>query len=142
MAFRDRLRATPILVGDLTLRLTVSAGVALREGGDSFDRLYSRADRALYEAKAAGRNRFLLPAVARAAGQQDGGRLEPGAARGRGAQRLNASDEGGGETPRLEAARCSHTTKGSRARASRRQRPLAPRSDDRRLGSAASSNAQ
>jgi diguanylate cyclase (GGDEF)-like protein len=59
--FRDRLRATPILFGDLTLRVTISAGVALCEGCDSFDRLYSHADRALYEAKAAGRNRFQFP---------------------------------------------------------------------------------
>ena len=32
---RDRLRSTPILVGDLTVRVTMSAGVALREGCDS-----------------------------------------------------------------------------------------------------------
>ena len=55
LGFRDRLRATPILVGDLTVRVTMSAGVALREGCDNFDQLYSHADRALYEAKAAGR---------------------------------------------------------------------------------------
>jgi len=61
LSFRDRLRATPILVGDVTLRVTVSAGVALRENGDSFDRLYGLADRALYEAKAAGRNQFRFP---------------------------------------------------------------------------------
>jgi diguanylate cyclase (GGDEF)-like protein len=61
LAFRDRLRATPILIGDATLRVTVSAGVALREDGDGFDRLYGRADRALYEAKAAGRNQFRFP---------------------------------------------------------------------------------
>ena len=59
--FRDRLRATPILIGDVTLRVTVSAGVALRENGDGFDRLYGLADRALYEAKAAGRNQFRFP---------------------------------------------------------------------------------
>jgi len=61
LAFRDRLRATPILIGDVTLRMTVSAGVALREHGDGFDRLYGLADRALYEAKAAGRNQFRFP---------------------------------------------------------------------------------
>jgi diguanylate cyclase (GGDEF)-like protein len=61
LAFRDRLRATPILVGDVTLRVTVSAGVALREEDDGFDRLYGLADRALYEAKAAGRNTFRFP---------------------------------------------------------------------------------
>jgi diguanylate cyclase (GGDEF)-like protein len=61
LAFRDRLRATPILIGDVTLRVTLSAGVALRESGDGFDRLYGLADRALYEAKAAGRNEFRFP---------------------------------------------------------------------------------
>jgi diguanylate cyclase (GGDEF)-like protein len=61
IGFRDRLRVTPILVGDLTLRVTMSAGVALCQGCENFDRLYSHADRALYEAKAAGRNRFQFP---------------------------------------------------------------------------------
>jgi diguanylate cyclase (GGDEF)-like protein len=61
LAFRDRLRATPILIDDVTLRVTVSAGVALRENVDGFDRLYGLADRALYEAKAAGRNQFRFP---------------------------------------------------------------------------------
>jgi diguanylate cyclase (GGDEF)-like protein len=61
IGFRDRLRAAPILVGDLTLRVTISAGVALCQGCDSFDRLYAHADRTLYEAKAAGRNRFQFP---------------------------------------------------------------------------------
>ena len=61
LSFRDRLRATPILIGDVTLRVTVSAGVALRENGESFDRLYGFADRMLYEAKAAGRNQFRFP---------------------------------------------------------------------------------
>ncbi len=61
LAFRDRLRATPILIDDVTLRVTVSAGVALRENGDGFDRLYGLADRALYEAKAAGRNQIRFP---------------------------------------------------------------------------------
>ena len=69
IAFRDRLRATPILIDDVTLRVTISAGVALRENGDGFDRLYGLADRALYEAKAAGRNRIRFPAGARTAGQ-------------------------------------------------------------------------
>ena len=61
LIFRDRLGATPILIGDVTLRVTLSAGIALRENGDGFDRLYGLADRALYEAKAAGRNQFRFP---------------------------------------------------------------------------------
>ena len=58
---RDRLRATPILVGDVTFRITLSAGMALREPDDAFDRLYGLADRALYQAKAAGRNQICFP---------------------------------------------------------------------------------
>jgi GGDEF domain-containing protein len=61
LAFRDRLRASPILIGDAALRVTLSAGVALRAEGDGFDRLYGLADRALYEAKSAGRDQFRFP---------------------------------------------------------------------------------
>jgi diguanylate cyclase (GGDEF)-like protein len=39
---------------------TVSAGIALRRDGDTPEQLLSRADRALYEAKAAGRNRAVF----------------------------------------------------------------------------------
>jgi diguanylate cyclase (GGDEF)-like protein len=54
----DRLRAT-------TPRgQSCSAGVARREDGDSVTALLGRADRALYEAKRAGRNRSLLADVA------------------------------------------------------------------------------
>jgi diguanylate cyclase (GGDEF)-like protein len=56
--FRDRLSATPIIIGKLAVRVTISAGVALRDQDQTFDRLYSEADRALYQAKAAGRNRI------------------------------------------------------------------------------------
>ena len=56
--FRDRLSATPIVVGKFAVRVTVSAGVALRDDDQTFDRLYSAADRALYQAKAGGRNRI------------------------------------------------------------------------------------
>jgi diguanylate cyclase (GGDEF)-like protein len=56
--FRDRLSATPIIVGKFAVRVTISAGVALRDDDQTFDRLYSEADRALYQAKAAGRNRI------------------------------------------------------------------------------------
>jgi len=79
LAFRDRLRATPILVGDVTLRVTVSAGIALRENGDGFDRLYGLADRALYEAKAAGRNQFRFPPSLEPLVNRHATRFEPGA---------------------------------------------------------------
>lgn len=51
-AFSERLRA--IIEGQL--RLTVSAGVATANDGDTRDSLLTRADDALYSAKAAGRN--------------------------------------------------------------------------------------
>jgi diguanylate cyclase (GGDEF)-like protein len=38
------------------LRVTVSAGVAVSQPGESFDTLYQRVDAALYDAKKAGRN--------------------------------------------------------------------------------------
>lgn len=41
------------------LQVTISAGVVLVERGESFDRAAARADRLLYAAKAAGRNRVL-----------------------------------------------------------------------------------
>ena len=37
--FRDRLSATPIIVGKAAVRVTVSAGVALRDDDQTFDRL-------------------------------------------------------------------------------------------------------
>jgi diguanylate cyclase (GGDEF)-like protein len=78
LAFRDRLRATPILIGDVTLRVTVSAGVALRQNSDGFDRLYGLADRALYEAKAAGRNQFCFPPSLEPLVNRLTARFEPG----------------------------------------------------------------
>ena len=48
---------------------TVSIGVALLEEGETLDGLMARADAALYEAKAAGRNRVVGAEVKRPAGQ-------------------------------------------------------------------------
>jgi diguanylate cyclase (GGDEF)-like protein len=56
-AFCERVRSTPVLINGLAVRVTVSAGIALRQQDETFDQLYSAADRALYAAKAAGRNR-------------------------------------------------------------------------------------
>jgi len=48
------------LPGEHDLRLSVSIGVALHDGHPDYQRVLRRADRALYEAKHAGRNRVAL----------------------------------------------------------------------------------
>lgn len=56
----ERVRNLPLLVDGLYLPLTTSVGVAEWLGPhDSLDRLLDRADRALYEAKEAGRDRVV-----------------------------------------------------------------------------------
>ena len=57
--FRDRIASTPIVIGSVGVKVTISAGVASRRDGESFDNLFAEADRALYLAKAAGRNRVV-----------------------------------------------------------------------------------
>jgi len=59
-AFREKAEMTPILANGAAIRITISAGVAVREEAGSFAQLFSEADRALYAAKAAGRNRIWL----------------------------------------------------------------------------------
>lgn len=58
--FRDELSSTPIVIGGLAVRVTISAGVAMGREGDTFDQVYSEADRALYAAKRTGRNRVCI----------------------------------------------------------------------------------
>ena len=58
-SFRDRVAATPIVAGSGAVSVTISAGLANRIGTQSLDDLYARADRALYVAKASGRNRII-----------------------------------------------------------------------------------
>jgi diguanylate cyclase (GGDEF)-like protein len=57
--FRDRIASTPIVVGSASVRVTISIGVASRKEGQSFAELFVDADRALYLAKASGRNRVV-----------------------------------------------------------------------------------
>lgn len=57
--FRDRIAASPIVVGSTVVNISISIGVAERAAGESFERLFGEADRALYLAKASGRNRVV-----------------------------------------------------------------------------------
>jgi len=55
---RREIEERPVLSAAGTFRMTVSIGLAWQRAADSsFDALYSNADKALYEAKSAGRNR-------------------------------------------------------------------------------------
>jgi diguanylate cyclase (GGDEF)-like protein len=58
--FRRQIAETPIVAGSAAVTVTISAGVAHRREGQSFEQLYAEADRALYRAKARGRNRIVL----------------------------------------------------------------------------------
>lgn len=55
-----RVRASPIFFGEHTLRLTASFGVAILSPGSDMDSAIQQADRALYRAKHAGRDRAFL----------------------------------------------------------------------------------
>jgi diguanylate cyclase (GGDEF)-like protein len=57
--FRDRIAATPIVIGSASIRVTISIGVARRKPDQSFADLFAETDRALYLAKASGRNRVV-----------------------------------------------------------------------------------
>jgi len=64
IAFRERVQSTPIVIGGLAVSVTISAGVAVTSEGETFDKLFSEADRALYAAKTSGRNRVRFsPAI-------------------------------------------------------------------------------
>jgi diguanylate cyclase (GGDEF)-like protein len=70
LALRELLRAietTPFVTPGGAVRITMSAGVAIRHSSEPFERLYSEADEALYLAKRSGRNRIELSAQARQA---------------------------------------------------------------------------
>jgi diguanylate cyclase (GGDEF)-like protein len=56
---RARVEREGALAEGLRLPLSVSAGVAVGEAGEGFETLLARADRALYQAKNAGRNRVV-----------------------------------------------------------------------------------
>lgn len=61
---RERLAARPIVVGDQSIPVTASIGVAQHHSADvTPPALIARADKALYAAKAAGRNRVMTAAA-------------------------------------------------------------------------------
>ena len=53
---RNRMNADPFTVADVSIPMTISLGVAEAWGDDDAESLVARADRALYKAKASGRN--------------------------------------------------------------------------------------
>jgi diguanylate cyclase (GGDEF)-like protein len=57
---RERVAAAAMSDGAVPLHVTVSAGLAQGRAGESISQLMERADRALYEAKAQGRNRTVV----------------------------------------------------------------------------------
>ena len=76
MTFRDQVESTPIVFGGAAIRVTISAGVACRREGETFDQLFSRTDRALYMAKTGGRNRICFFPGAEAPRDGKGGELK------------------------------------------------------------------
>jgi len=54
---RTALRCQPLLSGGSSIAITISIGLTLLRSGDGPEELLARADRALYQAKAAGRDR-------------------------------------------------------------------------------------
>jgi diguanylate cyclase (GGDEF)-like protein len=76
IAFCDRVQSTPAFVSGLVVWVTISAGVALRERGESFDEIYLQADRALYAAKAAGRNQIRFAPAFDAALEKIGAKVD------------------------------------------------------------------
>jgi diguanylate cyclase (GGDEF)-like protein len=59
--FAERIRKAislrPVNAGELKLKVTASVGLAIWDRKESAEEFYKRADRQLYEAKRAGRNR-------------------------------------------------------------------------------------
>ncbi|NPD69242.1 GGDEF domain-containing protein [Lichenicola cladoniae] len=58
--FRIRIAETPILNDKISVSVTISAGIAMQGRNQTFEQLFARADRALYAAKASGRNKVVF----------------------------------------------------------------------------------
>lgn len=59
-AARHAVEREPIRTGAGPIRITISAGVAIRQDDEPFKRIFAAADHALYRAKRMGRNRVVL----------------------------------------------------------------------------------
>jgi diguanylate cyclase (GGDEF)-like protein len=59
---RQEVAATPILINDLKIEITVSIGVAHFDSADGIRIALAEADEALYKAKQSGRNRVYVKA--------------------------------------------------------------------------------
>ena len=53
---REHISAGPVNLQGVKVNTTISVGVAVTQTGEEADEIVNRADEALYEAKAAGRN--------------------------------------------------------------------------------------
>jgi len=67
---RESIAMSELMIGSRTIRLTVSLGGTVYIAGDDGDSVFQRADRALYRAKNAGRNRVEFTEEADAPGPQ------------------------------------------------------------------------
>jgi len=61
-AMRGRVEGAGMHSQNKPVRITVSGGVALAREGETFDKLFERADEAMYQAKRQGKNRCILAA--------------------------------------------------------------------------------
>jgi diguanylate cyclase (GGDEF)-like protein len=61
LKFAERIRKSistlAIVAGNIRLKVTTSAGIAVWDGRETAEEFYRRADKMLYEAKKLGRNR-------------------------------------------------------------------------------------
>lgn len=80
VAFCEKVGSTPVVINGVAVRVTISAGIAVRRKSETFDQLYSAADQALYAAKASGRNRVRVAGSDPASRDRDAGRpIDPNA---------------------------------------------------------------
>ena len=57
---RQTVEAHPFIFDGKTIKLTISIGISTKSATDNWDKIYHRADQALYQSKQAGRNRVTI----------------------------------------------------------------------------------